>query len=139
MKGYYNIVSCAVPIIVGVSSFLILTLSYRRISIWLRTPNWVEEDFRKYLEKNNQICKKCNSYNRNIINNPDLKCWKCDEPIGQICNLLPQSHNDGLQTPSIKIPLDIDSTEIVDNKERTEQVFENTDKTPLETQKTLEE
>jgi len=84
MKAPYNISSAAVPIIVGLSSFLILTLSYRRIARWFRTPNWVEEDFRNYLEKNNQICKKCNSYNRNIIDNPYLKCWKCDESIGQI-------------------------------------------------------
>ena len=43
------------------------------------TVNPVESELRDFLSQDNQICKKCDSLNRNIMNNPKLKCWNCDE------------------------------------------------------------
>ena len=45
--------------------------------------NPVESELRDFLLKDNQVCSKCDSLNRNIMNNPDLKCWNCDSTLNQ--------------------------------------------------------
>ena len=45
--------------------------------------NTVQSELIDFLSKNNQVCNKCNSLNRNIMDNPDLRCWKCDSILYQ--------------------------------------------------------
>ena len=62
------------------STPLILYLGYKLYYKYNNKKNWVEEDFKKFLEKNNEICQHCGKYNRSLTNKI-LECWNCDKKI----------------------------------------------------------
>ena len=57
--------------------------NYLRYKYYSLEKNQVESELRDFLSKDNQVCQECNSLNRNIINNPDLKCLNCDSILNQ--------------------------------------------------------
>ena len=48
-----------------------------------KEENSVESELREFLSENNEICKNCNSFNRNILKKSNLKCWNCDSILNE--------------------------------------------------------
>ena len=72
----------AISIIGGYLSYKLYKYINRN-DILEEEENSVESELRDFLSQSNEICKKCDSLNRNILNKDDLKCWNCDSILNE--------------------------------------------------------